>query len=82
MIAGAANAAPNALDGCAAKTSASRHYSLSGIAQFVRGERGWTRKLKSATVGSLNACTLDTHFKIPLVGSGIDSDMARFDSTV
>ena len=49
MLAGAANTASSALDGCAVTTSASRHYSLSRIAQFVRGERGRTFKLTSAT---------------------------------
>ena len=81
MIAGAANTAPNALDGCASTISASRHYSLSRIAQFVRAERGRTFKLTSATGKLAGASSSDMHFKIPQVGSGIDSDIATFDST-
>ena len=73
--------APNALHCGAVTASASRHYSLTRIAQFVRGERGWTFKLTSATGKLAGASSSDMHFKIPQVESGIHSDVARFDST-
>ena len=49
VLAGVETMAPNVPNDCTTVASAFRHYVLSRIAQFVRGERGRSRMLTSAT---------------------------------